>query len=125
MKCPSCGAEIKNNSKYCEFCGSSITAEMKKEQELLNKQGCPKCGSTNITFSRETQGQLYGKSSTAVVRSTVGVCKDCGYTWETANSFPQSQKKKNTSLWVLGWLMCFPIPLTILMLQKNIMYWFF
>ena len=28
-------------------------------------------------------------------------------------------KKKHTLLWVLGWLFCFPIPLTILMLRKK------
>ena len=34
---------------------------------------------------------------------------------------PQSEppKKKHTLLWVLGWLICFPIPLTILMLRKK------
>ena len=30
-------------------------------------------------------------------------------------------KKKHTLLWVLGWIFCFPIPLTILMLRSNSM----
>ena len=74
MKCPNCGAEIKINSKYCEFCGSAVSAQMRREQEQLNKAGCPRCGSTNITFSREKQGEVKSKRGTAVVRSTVGVC---------------------------------------------------
>ena len=103
MKCPNCGAEIKNNSKFCEFCGSAISTQMRREQEQLNKAGCPRCGSTNITFSREKQGEVKGKRGTAVVRSTVGVCKDCGCTWQ-ADSDNKAPKKRRTWLWVLGWM---------------------
>lgn len=56
MKCPNCGADVKGNSRFCEYCGSSITTQMLREQEQLNKAGCPKCGSTNITFNREKTG---------------------------------------------------------------------
>ena len=115
MKCSNCGAEIKNNSKFCEFCGSQISVEMKKEQEQLNKAGCPKCGSSNVTFDREVQGEVKGKKGNAVVRSTVGVCKDCGYTWTTN----EEKKKGKTWLWVLGWIFIFPLPLTILLLRKK------
>ena len=118
MKCPNCGAEIKNNSKFCEFCGSAISTEMRREQEQLNKAGCPKCGSTNISFSREKQGEIRGKGGTAVVRSTVGMCKDCGYTWQTDSGIKKPKKRK-TWLWVLGWIFIFPVPLTILMLRKK------
>lgn len=116
MKCQNCGAEI-GNSKFCEFCGSQITTEMQKEQEQLKKVGCPKCGSSNITFCREKQGEIKGKHSNAVVRSTVGVCKDCGYTWTTAET--QAPQKRKTWLWVLGWIFVFPIPLTVLLLRKK------
>lgn len=118
MKCPNCGGEIENNAKFCTFCGSQITVEMQKEREQLNKAGCPKCGSTNVTFNREKQGELKGKNGTAVVRSTIGLCKDCGYTWSTTNT-TQPQKKSKTWLWVLGWIFVFPVPLTILMLRKK------
>lgn len=39
----------------------------------------------------------------------------------TAPSVPQPEppKKKHTLLWVPGWLICFPIPLTILMLRNQ------
>ena len=118
MKCPSCGAEITNNSKFCEFCGSAISVQMQREQEQLNKAGCPKCGSTNISFNREKQGEVKDKRGTAVLRSTVGVCKDCGYTWR-ADSEIKPPKKRKTWLWVLGWICIFPVPLTILMLRKK------
>ena len=114
MKCPKCGAEV-GNTKFCEYCGSQLTAEMQKEQERLNKEGCPKCGSSNITFKRENQGEVKGKHSKQVLHRTVGVCKDCGYTWYSDNEV----KKKKTWLWVLGWIFIFPVPLTIILLRKK------
>ena len=115
MRCPNCGAEIGNSDK-CEYCGSTISAEMKKEQEILNKKGCPKCGSTNIKFTRETHGEVNGKKSKTIVHKTVGVCNDCGNTWYLDAEQP---KKRKTWLWVLGWIFIFPVPLTILMLRKK------
>ncbi len=114
MKCPSCGAEI-GGAKICDYCGSQITGEMQREQERLNKKGCPKCGSGNISFRRENQGEVNGKKSKQVIHRTVGVCSDCGATW-----FADSEvKKRKTWLWVLGWLFIFPLPLTILLLRKK------
>ena len=115
MRCPNCGAEI-GTSNTCEYCGSTITSEMKKEQEILNKSGCPKCGSTNIKFTRENHGEVNGKNSKKIVHKTVGVCNDCGYTWYLDVVEP---KKRKTWLWVLGWIFIFPVPLTILMLSKK------
>ena len=115
MRCPNCGAEI-GTSDRCEYCGSTITSDMKKEQEILNKKGCPKCGSTNIKFTRENHGEVSGKNSKKIVHKTVGVCNDCGYTWYLDVVEP---KKRKTWLWVLGWIFIFPVPLTILMLRKK------
>lgn len=118
MKCPNCGADIKDGSKFCEFCGSSITANMKREQEYVNKAGCPKCGSSNINFDREKQSEIRGNNGTTVVRSTVGFCKDCGYTWHTSGS--SNQPKKNNMLWwVLGWIFFFPAPVMVLIWRKK------
>lgn len=123
MKCPHCNAEITPGMKYCEFCGSQITYDMQKEQEQINKRGCPRCGSTNITFAREKQGELRGTKGVAVIRETVGVCKDCGYTWnETseAASIAAPQKKKNNFIWwILGWLFFFPAPVMVLIWRKK------
>jgi len=116
MKCPNCGADLAKG-KFCEYCGAQITASMLREQEQINKEGCPICVSTNISFNREKQGEIKGKNRLAVVRSTVGFCKDCGYTWTTG--YDQPLKKRKTWLWVLGWIFIFPVPLTILMLRKR------
>lgn len=121
MKCPNCNAEL-SGGKFCEYCGAQLTLDMKKEQEALNKAGCPKCGSSNITFSREKQGEYLGKNGKTVVRVTVGLCKDCGYTWNTSgNTGGTAGKPKNNMLWwVLGWIFFFPAPVMILVWrQKN------
>lgn len=118
MKCKNCGAEIEANSKMCNFCGSQISVDMIKEQELLNMSGCPKCGSTNIQFRRENQGEVRGKNYKQIVHRTVGFCKDCGETWYSSSE-SEMPKKRKTWLWVLGWICIFPVPLTILMLRKK------
>ena len=118
MKCPNCGAEIGTNN-VCDFCGSTISLEMKREGEQLKKNGCPKCGSTNIKFNRENHGEVKGKNSKQVVHRTVGFCQDCGHTWypdSEANAEPQ---KKNTLWWVLGWIFFFPAPVMILIWRKK------
>ena len=133
MKCPSCGAEI-GADKFCQYRGSQVTIEMKREQEYINKAGCPKCGSSNISFSRKKQGEILGNAGSTVVHATVGVCHDCGYTLSTSGHefntntesssgnpmrTQQPAKKKRTWLWVLGWLFIFPLPLTLILLKKD------
>lgn len=118
MKCPSCGAEISNN-RECEFCGTQITFNMRRDQEQVNKAGCPQCHSINIQFKRENQGEIRDKKSKQVVHKTVGFCKDCGYTWIPEGAGQEGPKKNRLWLWVLGWIFIFPVPLTILMLRKK------
>lgn len=51
---------------------------------------------------------------------TVGLCQNCGYTWNpNANSANGGKKGTPTWLWVLGWICIFPLPLTILLLRKK------
>ncbi|MBR0434883.1 MAG: zinc ribbon domain-containing protein [Lachnospiraceae bacterium] len=119
MKCPNCGAEIEANSRKCSYCDTVISAEMQRENELLQKKGCPKCNSTNVTFTRENQGELRGKNAKRIVHKTVGLCKDCGYTWYSDVDDAGNGKRRKTWLWVLGWIFIFPVPLTILLLRKK------
>ncbi|MBR2520982.1 MAG: hypothetical protein IKE62_02215 [Oscillospiraceae bacterium] len=110
MKCPYCGAETKGT--ICEFCGSQIS------EEKPAKATCGKCGSSNITFRRENQGEIRGKNAKRIVHRTVGICKNCGNTWyeDEEESVP---KKRKTWLWVLGWIFIFPLPLTLILLKKK------
>ena len=119
MKCPNCGAEIGANSKFCGSCGSQITYEMRREQEQVNKIGCPKCGSSSVEFRRENQGEVQGKSARQIIYRTVGFCKDCGYTWYTSDVSNDVPKKSNMIWWVLGWIFFFPAPVMVLIWRKK------
>ena len=145
MKCENCGAETQG--KFCEYCGSEMpkekstvnitnnyygSAEPQGQTEVENNVGkCPKCGNSKITFKRErvvtaTQSRSrknyigtgrQGQSVSQSAYRTVGVCQNCGYTWNPNATNSGSGKK--TWLWVLGWICIFPLPLTILLLRKK------
>lgn len=145
MKCPSCGAETQG--KFCEYCGSEMPKENstvnitnnyyggaapQEQTEVANNVGkCPKCGNSKITFKRERVGTAtqsrsrknyigtgrQGQSVSQSAYRTVGVCQNCGYTWNPNATNKGSGKK--TWLWVLGWICIFPLPLTILLLRKK------
>ena len=141
MKCPNCGAETKG--KFCEYCGSEMPQEKvtvnitnnyygdTAQQEHTEVGKCPKCGNSKITFKRERVGTAtqshsrknyigtgrQGQSVSQSAYRTVGVCQNCGYTWNPNTTSKSSGKK--TWLWVLGWIFIFPLPLTILLLRKK------
>lgn len=145
MKCPSCGAETQG--KFCEYCRSEIPQEKstvsitnnyyggsapQEQTKVDNNVGkCPKCGNSKITFKRERVGTTTqsrsrknyigtgrkGQSASQSAYRTVGVCQNCGYTWNP-NATTKSTEKK-IWLWVLGWIFIFPLPLTILVLRKK------
>ncbi len=117
MKCINCGAEI-GYSKVCEYCGTHIFYSEQREQELLKKQGCPKCGSSNISFKRENQGTVQYKKSRRTIYQTVGLCKDCGYTWYPNTQIGNNQSKSMV-WWILGWIFFFPAPVMVLIWRKK------
>lgn len=148
MKCPSCGAET--TGKFCEFCGSEMPKEKEninitnnyygevpaQEMNKSTKAGaCPQCGSTKINFKRErvastsrsSSRKKYvgnGRKGQSVSQSsyrTIGLCQNCGYTWNPNAGSSNTQAKSGAPmwLWVLGWICIFPVPLTILMLRKK------
>lgn len=93
-KCENCGT-IFGKEKYCPQCGVKVGAKPKK---------CWRCG-TNYYSS---------------------ACPDCGYTAVSDKATvakngetTETTKKKKVWPWVLGWLLIFPLPLTILMARKK------
>ena len=160
MKCPCCGAE--SSGKFCEYCGSEMPQEKstvnvshiyygdaiaQEPSEAENNLGkCPKCGNSKITFKRERVGTKTqtrsrknyigsGRQSQSASQSsyrTIGLCQNCGYTWDPNATNQSSNTKaflpkcsnqktsgKKTWLWVLGWICFFPLPLTILLLRNK------
>ena len=80
---------------------------------------CPSCGGSNVSFRRESVGEVRGRGASQVIHRTVGICKDCGYTFEKSSDEIAIKKPRKTWLWVLGWIFIFPVPLTVLMLRKK------
>lgn len=60
MKCPNCGADIKDGSNYCYVCQNKIV-ESKPDKLELNKKQCPKCftiNDSNMMFCSKCQSDL-------------------------------------------------------------------
>ena len=147
MKCENCGAETKG--EFCEYCGSEMPKDKavvnitnnyyssntsQQQVEVDSDLGkCPKCGSSKITFKRERVGTATkshshknyignGRKGQSVSQSayrTIGLCQNCGYTWNPNNVGANIRSQNKTWLWILGWIFLFPIPLTILLLRKK------
>lgn len=99
MKCPYCGAEV--NGDVCEYCG----AEMPKEK-------------TNTTVNIVNNYYGVDPEKKAETRSNPSSTASKANSISGANA-TQPKKKSRMWLWVLGWIFCFPIPLTILILRQK------
>lgn len=149
MKCPNCGAESQGKfCEYCgsempqEKPNITITnnyygdgsQNTGGEERTDSSCTCPKCGGSKVVFKREqiattTQSSSRkkyigsgskGQSVSQAAYRTVGVCQNCGYTWNPNGSVSYNNKStRKTWLWVIGWIVCFPIPLTILLLRNK------
>ncbi len=139
MKCINCGAETQE--EICEYCGSEmpndntvkITNNYYTVTEASNDGDsdagkCPKCGNSKIEYNREqiattTKSKRKGKKGRTVSTAsykTVGVCQNCGYSWNPDDESKDANKKNSKIwLWVLGWIFIFPVPLTILLIKKT------
>lgn len=148
MKCEFCGAETAAG-KFCEYCGSELpqekpaiqitnnyygdTAPQSRDESVRGRGVCTKCGSSMVKFVREkvstsrrssSRSNLFGsgrqgESVSYAAYRTVGLCQSCGHTWDPDAKAAKSGAKKNTWLWVLGWIFIFPLPLTILLLRNE------
>ena len=72
---------------------------------------CPGCGAEYFSNACPDCGYLAGQSTTAPINPQP--YSHGGF--EPA----QPQKKRNTALWVLGWIFLFPVPLTILVARSK------
>lgn len=102
MKCLSC-AET-NSAKYCEYCGSELPKNNLSINITNNYYGnvtnpteysstggkCPMCNSTNIKFHREPSSSA-GNENTY---QTIGLCQNCGHTWNPTERNNSNQSKK-------------------------------
>lgn len=142
MKCPNCGAEAKAG-KFCEYCGSEIPKEQPNVTINNNYYGsdtdrsnrsdagrCPKCNGSNVKFHREkvaTVGKTNSRKSTfsntrnsntvkQTAYRTVGICQECGYTWDPnigTNETAATAQKSKGCLWWFLMLCIWPIALSV------------
>ncbi len=124
MKCKNCGAEISSEEKKCPFCECEVVADTPEQTSsttINNYYGsapkneetnsvCPKCGGNRIKFKREEIGSKKGKKSRDVLYRTVGICQDCGHTWDTTAS---DGKRSHSAWWWILVVLFFPISLSI------------
>lgn len=96
VRCPQCGAQQEVDSAQdaaiCRYCGKPFSAQ--KGISAYNERyfGTQQSGMDNRTYA--SPGPTYYAE-------------------------PQKPKKRHTFWWVMGWIFCFPIPLTILMLRNR------
>ena len=134
MKCKCCGAEVSSGTKICPYCNSEIVEEKPVQIITNNYYGgsednkkssdqsketnitCPKCGGRSIKFRREEVGNTKSKSGKNVYYRTVGICQDCGYTW---NPNAATEKKKHSVWWWILVVLFYPISLTVWFLKTD------
>lgn len=99
--------------------------------EQINPQGafvpakCPNCGgefpvnpSQECTVCQFCQQPVI--TANAIQNYQANHINDrAGFVAAPSVPQPEAPKKKHTLLWVLGWIFCFPIPLTILILRNQ------
>ena len=58
MKCQNCGAEI-GMSRFCQFCGSQISAMTKNEIDQTNQESCSQWNNDNNQSMRNNRGKIF------------------------------------------------------------------
>lgn len=118
--CKFCGTENQASVKTCSSCGGYEFKNKCSNCGTIFEEGnfCSKCG--------VKAGVLAKKCPSCDAEYYSVACPDCGYTknsdsitevYITRRSEPDENRK--TWLWVLGWLLIFPVPVTILLLRNQ------
>ena len=98
-KCDNCGAEY-DGGAYCPHCGVKVGQPARV---------CPTCKTVYYTNSCPTCGYIYTPQNAP--------SQNIGY-YRPAQQ-PYRDYGTNRTLWILGWIFMFPIPLTILIIRSN------
>lgn len=105
-RCENCGT-VYDSGTYCPKCGVKAGQQAKQ---------CPRCGTRYYSAACPQCGWVPGNDSREERRAER---REERAEQRAASAAEQPAKKRNTLLWVLGWILLFPLPLTILMLKNR------
>lgn len=111
--CPSCGAKLNINPNgkqaFCEFCGASLLVD--DEVQHVQYDNAEEAG---YNFEK-------GRQRAQAEARFANTSKDLSWARQDNSKvqIPRPAKKRKTWLWVLGWILFFPIPLTILIVRNK------
>ena len=113
--CEYCGSECKDEERVCSACGGNSFKKKCPDCGTLFTEGdfCPACG---VKFGAE--GHVCPRCGTKFYKT---LCPGCGYILgeRYESDQPRYNPRRKTALWVLGWIFCFPVPLTILIVRSK------
>ena len=129
--CAGCAGSFAARLKQTPFC--AIMALTFHFQELFMQAinfNCPNCGAPIQADAGSRQTTCPYCSSTVMLDDGVqhvqyDNAEQAGYEFEKGRQRARAEQgyevpqKKHTGLWVLGWILCFPIPLTILVVRSK------
>lgn len=108
LTCPGCGARLEvdmdRKMAFCSYCGAALPVD--DEIQKVQLDGAEKAGYEFEKGRQRAQAEAAQASSQSQQAS-----------YQPAPQEPP--KKRKTWLWVLGWICIFPVPLTIIMLNKK------
>ena len=138
LTCPGCGARLEvdmdRKMAFCSYCGAALPID--DEIQKVQLDGAEKAG---YEFEKGRQ-RAQAEAAQASSQPQQACCQPASQPTFQPQVPPQPQqascqpapqanpyqpapqeppKKRKTWLWVLGWICIFPVPLTIIMLNKK------
>ena len=138
LTCPGCGARLEvdmdRKMAFCSYCGAALPVD--DEIQKVQLDGAEKAGyefekgrqraqaeAAQVSFQPQQACYQPAFQPTIQPQASSQPQQASHQTAPQANSYqpaPQEPpKKRKTWLWVLGWICIFPVPLTIIMLNKK------
>lgn len=118
MTCPNCGAQLQidadRSQVFCEHCGTKLL--MQDDVHHIHYDNA------------EESGYLFEKGRQRAIEEAEKRRRQDPYNHQQRYTPPpppiqnraqQPPRKRRTWLWILGWLLIFPVPVTIMMLRRK------
>jgi len=108
MKCKNCGSILKVDSEAKETTCSYCQTTFKIDDEILHH----KIDDAEQTGYEMEKGRLRAQKEAKEEAEKEKIARQ-------QVIYKEEQKRKNLRWWIIGWIFCFPIPLTILIWRNN------